>query len=252
MQVIDEYCDIKIDFADVAIEVEFEVTGECEDCLNVTAQRDIPLVDGEDVDYQVECYICGTSDPREYEITVNQGDQIDLCIDIENIANLDDACILWITEMFFLIGEDVSNPSPDAGNYDTYRLVYNGLAPQVPLVYPGITCDNTSLADGNPDGCSISMVPLAQDFQELESGATYTAKFTGEVLLGFGEDRCNDFLRRDLSDFNMRDLKDAELVEVTSPVVTITTPESRCAAKSGFRRMLCQFMELITRLLRRA
>jgi len=73
------YCGIKVDFVDVVVEIELDLTLDCDDCSVVTLVRDAPENDGADdqLGDGIKCYVC--DDPVDPEYT--QGDVIEACFD---------------------------------------------------------------------------------------------------------------------------------------------------------------------------
>jgi len=73
------YCGIKVDFVDVVVEIELDLTLDCDDCSDATLVRDAPENDGADdqLGDGIKCYVC--DDPVDPEYT--QGDVIEACFD---------------------------------------------------------------------------------------------------------------------------------------------------------------------------
>jgi len=121
MQVL--VCDKKIDFVDMEVQVEFNLDETCDTCFDVREVRDAPVEDGVDEDpLEIKCVSCTGDDTvnsvttetggatTRTILTVNQDDQIDVCLQIKDKAEFGpdgSVCIASIEDLDFEInGQD--------------------------------------------------------------------------------------------------------------------------------------------------
>jgi len=187
------FCDDKIDFIDVAIDVEFDLESECtceegnicDDCPVVAELiRDDPdIVDGNVGPYDITCELCPDSPQGPF----GPGDPITICICLTDEDVLDDACIADILTLAMgVLG-------------GTFSLIP---APQLALLVEGsLICDDPDY----PDCCKITFVPSATFQQELASSGTTELEISGSARVGLGTEQCEDNRRNLQEDSFMAD-----------------------------------------------
>jgi len=105
-------CDEKIVSLDVYIEVEFDLTAECDDCPFASMQRGEPVVEGIDVDAMpIKCEIC------DGVTLFTQGDAIDICIGYDVPSLPPGICMLDVDVQFTI------KDYPTSGLYLTADLL---------------------------------------------------------------------------------------------------------------------------------